>query len=635
MLAKEKEVGSFLETPAVVCTTVPQSTFAAPLSPLFGRYRILSSLGAGGMGEVYRAHDDKLGRDVALKTLPASFARDSERLARFRREARTLALLNHPNIASIYGVEESGSVECLVLELVDGENLRGPLPLDRALEYARQVAEGLEAAHEQGIIHRDLKPANVKVTPKGRVKILDFGLAKAILGPEANRDLSNTATVSVYDTVAGHILGTPGYMSPEQTRGQAVDVRTDIWAFGCLLYELLTGKRAFQGKSQVETVEAVLEREPDWQALPGKTPASICDLLRKCLQKDGTRRLSSIGDARSTIEKTQRRQNLWLPIAIAAALAVLLAGGATLWFRNPTGMSDRSQWLPITKFPDSVSQPAFSPDGRMVAFLRSDSTFIGSGQLYVKMLPDGDPVQLTHDNVIKMHPVFSPDGTRIAYTTYFDQEFAWDTWVIPALGGEPQRWLKNASGLMWTGPGRVLFSEIKGGLHMGIVAAGEDREGAREVYVPAEQPSMAHRSYMSPDGRWVLLAEMDPDHYWLPCRVVPADGSSRGRRVGPQGGGCTSGAWSPDGKWMYLTSNAVGANHIWRERFADGRVEQVTSRRKGSPWRPMAAPLSRRWRCKAPRYGFTMLRGSAAFRSKAMRVSRSSHPMAKSCCTAS
>jgi serine/threonine protein kinase len=530
------------------------------------------------MGEVYRAHDSKLGRDVAIKTLPAAFARDSERLARFRREARTLASLNHPNIAAIYGLEESGDVDCLVLELVEGENLRGPLPVDRALDYARQVADGLEAAHDKGIIHRDLKPANVKVTPKGQVKVLDFGLAKAIWGPEGNRDLSQaSATMTSEQTLAGHILGTPGYMSPEQTRGQAVDGRTDIWAFGCLLYELLTGKRAFHGESHQDTVAAVLEWEPDWQALPAKTPAGIRDLLRQCLQKDAGRRLSTIGEARRTIEKAQRGGNRWLAGAVVAALLVLLSAGAALWFRNRSIVLDRSQWVQITKFPDSVSQPALSPDGRMLTFLRSDSTFLGPGQIYVKSLPDGEPVQLTHDSVLKFGPTFSPDGAEIAYSTYSDRTFSYDTSLVPTMGGEPQPWLKNASGLGWIGPREILFSEVKMGIHMGIVAAGEDRMGAHDVYLPAEEPSMAHRSYLSPDRKWVLLAEMDPDHLWLPCRVVPSDGRSTGRRVGPSGGGCTSGAWSPDGKWIYMTSNAVEANHIWRQRFPDGPPEQVTS----------------------------------------------------------
>jgi serine/threonine protein kinase len=219
-------------------------------------------------------------------------------MARFRREARTLASLNHPNIAAIYGLEESGDVDCLVMELVEGETLRGPLPIEKALNYAGQVADALEAAHDKGIIHRDLKPANVKVTPQGRAKVLDFGLAKAIWGPEGNQDLSQLTTVTGVETLAGNIVGTPGYMSPEQARGSDVDKRTDIVAFGCLLYELLTGKRAFQGETVSETIAAVLEREPDWQALPAKTPAKIRELLRQCLQKDAGHRLQTIADAR-------------------------------------------------------------------------------------------------------------------------------------------------------------------------------------------------------------------------------------------------------------------------------------------------------------------------------------------------
>ena len=255
LLAKEVEAGSFLETPAIKDTAI-----GAAVGREFGPYRILSPLGTGGMGEVYRAHDSKLGRDVAIKTLPRAFARDPERLARFRREARTLASLNHPNIGAIYGLEESGDVDCLVLELVEGETLRGPLPIERALDYARQVAEALEAAHDKGIIHRDLKPANVKVTPQGRVKVLDFGLAKAVWGLEQNHDLSQTSDVTTIETLAGRIVGTPGYMSPEQARGKDVDRRADIWAFGCLLYELLAGKRAFRGETKRKRLR------PCWKA---------------------------------------------------------------------------------------------------------------------------------------------------------------------------------------------------------------------------------------------------------------------------------------------------------------------------------------------------------------------------------
>ncbi len=321
----------------------------------------------------------------------------------------------------------------------------------------------------------------------------------------------------------------------------------------------------------------MLEREPDWQALPAKTPAKIRELLRQCLRKDANRRLSNIADARKTIEQAQRGWNRRRVAAVAAAGLAMVAIGAVLWLRGSAHPTDQSQWVQLTKFPDSVSQPALSPDGRMVTFIRGPATFVGRGQIYVKLLPDGEPVQITHDTLSKMGPAFSPDGSRIAYTTYMHQGFNWDTWVIPTLGGEPQLWLKNASGLVWTGPRQVLFSEIKMGVHMGIVAAQESRMGARDVYLPTSEPSMGHRSYLSPDGRWVLVVEMDQDHLWLPCRLIPADGSSLGRQVGPQTGGCTFAAWSPDGRWMYFTANPGGANHIWRQRFPDGSLEQITS----------------------------------------------------------
>ena len=262
------------------------------------------------MGEVYRARDTKLGRDVALKTLPASFATDPERLARFEREARTLAALNHPHIAQIYGFERSGETCALVMELVEGDDLsariaRGPLPLDDALAIARQIAEALEAAHEQGIVHRDLKPANIKVRTDGTVKVLDFGLAKAMepAGAAAAQVSQSPTITTPAMTVAGMILGTAAYMSPEQARGKVVDKRADIWAFGVVLFEMLTGRRAFAGDDVSVTLAAVIMNEPDWRALPASTPASLRLLLMRCLKKDPKARLRDIGDARLQIDE--------------------------------------------------------------------------------------------------------------------------------------------------------------------------------------------------------------------------------------------------------------------------------------------------------------------------------------------
>src|SRR5712671_2466233 len=301
---------------------IPSGLLSGPYNPRqlaltpgtrLGPYEILSALGAGGMGEVYRAHDTKLNRDVALKILPDAFASDPDRLARFTREAQTLAALNHPHIAHIHGLEDAGGVRALVMELVEGEDLaerigRGPIPLDEALPIARQIAEALEAAHEQGIIHRDLKPANIKVRADGGVKVLDFGLAKAmdpLSSSSAAAALANSPTITspAVMTAAGIILGTAAYMSPEQARGKVVDKRTDLWAFGCVLYEMLTGMRPFGGDDVTDTIAAVIRADPDWSKLRADTPAAIRRLLRRCLEKDRMRRLPDAADARLEIDE--------------------------------------------------------------------------------------------------------------------------------------------------------------------------------------------------------------------------------------------------------------------------------------------------------------------------------------------
>jgi len=325
LLSMDGAHASFLEHPAVdansadnairppAATAVthqngqgPQPSWESLIGRQYGPYRILSLLGAGGMGEVYRAHDGKLDRDVAIKMLPAEFARDPVRLARFRREARVLASLNHSNIAAIYGLEEAAEGDYLVLELVEGEQLRGPLPVRLAIDLACQVAEALEAAHQHGIVHRDLKPANVKLTLDGRVKVLDFGLAKAIAGGEPAPMVASQVPLAGDRSVTGSVFGTPGYMSPEQARGEAVDQRTDIWAFGCLLYELLTGRRAFDSATVSDTLTAVLEREPDWLALSEDTPATLRDLMKRCLQKEAGAREASMAQVRDALLGLQR-----------------------------------------------------------------------------------------------------------------------------------------------------------------------------------------------------------------------------------------------------------------------------------------------------------------------------------------
>src|SRR5712692_4435993 len=274
-----------------------------------GRYEIRSQLGAGGMGEVYLARDEKLNRDVAIKILPEAFAQDSDRLARFKREAQVLASLNHPNIASIYGLEESNGFMALAMELVEGPTLAdrlatGAIPIDEALAIARQIAAALEAAHERGIIHRDIKPANVKVTDDATVKVLDFGLAKVFVDEVPDADLSHSPTL-MKGTQAGMILGTAAYMSPEQAKGKAVDKRSDIWSFGCVLFEMLTGKQSFSGETLTDILASVVRAEPDWILLPVSTPEVIRRLLRRSLTKDPKQRLRDVGEARIMIESFQ------------------------------------------------------------------------------------------------------------------------------------------------------------------------------------------------------------------------------------------------------------------------------------------------------------------------------------------
>jgi len=549
-----------------------------------GAFELRALIGRGGMGEVYRAHDTKLGREVAIKVLPGAFTADPARLASFEREARVLASLNHPHIAAIHGVEECDGIRGLVLELVEGETLadvlrrsrtseRSGLRLQEALGYAHQIAEALEAAHLKGITHRDLKPANIAITADGVVKLLDFGIAKVVIGDGPGSDLSRATQATIEATRAGLVAGTPGYMSPEQARGKPVDKRSDIWAFGCVLYEMLSSRRAFEGEAPSDTIAAILDRDPDWSRLPRDTPRKVRRLIQRCLEKDREQRLGGIADARLELEHVVRPvSRLWVAAAAATAAIVITSAALTLLRdRHPPGPDE---WVQLTRFSDSVGQPAVSREGKMLAFVRGPTNFSTSGEVYVKALPDGEAVQLTHDGMIKMSPVFSPDGARIAYTVLDGGR--WDTWQVPLISGQAGPWLENASGLTWTAGNRLVFSEIKNtNIHMAIVTSQEDRAEARDVYVPERVSSMAHRSYVSPDGQSALIVEM-ANGRWIPCRLVSMDGGAPGRQVGPPGAGCTFAAWAPDGKWIYLSSSAGGGSHIWRQRFPAGAPEQIT-----------------------------------------------------------
>ena len=593
LLASNERAKSFLEAPAFVCDDPARDQASRTMEGRrLGVYQVQDLLGAGGMGEVYRARDTKLERDVALKFLPHAFTRDPERIARFEREARLLAALNHPNIGAIYGFEDAEGLRFLVLELVDGHTLahtladvsrqrsQGPgLPIHDALRIAQQIAHALDIAHEKGIIHRDLKPANVTMTPDGVVKVLDFGLAKAA-GDGSTPDRAHSPTKTARHTSDGAVMGTPGYMSPEQARGQVVDKRTDIWAFGCVLYEMLTGRAAFMGATGSDTIVAVLGSEPDWDALPRKTPASVRLLLQRCLDKDPKRRLRDLGDVRLEIDEVAPAARLQSP-AYRAALPmvltfVLLAVAAGLFYlvKQTSRVTSPSEYVQLTNFTDSANSPSLSPDGRMVTFKRGGTSFLSAGQIFVKLLPNGESVPLTNSAGRKFGPVFTPDGSRVAYSQVDSGK--WDTWSVPVLGGQPASFLPNASGLTWIDDRRVLFSEIKTGIHMGIVTATDNRADVRDIYIQPDEHAMAHYSYASPDRKWILVVEMSGAHaFTQPCRLVPFDGNSAGREVGPRGT-CLSAGWSPDGRWMYFSAVVGGSSHLWRQKFPDGAPEQIT-----------------------------------------------------------
>jgi len=439
-------------------------------------YRITARLGQGGMGAVYRATDTKLHREVAIKVLPESFAQDKERLARFDREAKALAALNHPNIAGIFGIEQSGHSQALVLELVEGEDLserlkRGALSVDEALNVCRQIAEALEAAHEKGIIHRDLKPGNVKLTADGKVKVLDFGLAKALVTDSSATGPADSLspTITAESTLPGTLLGTAGYMSPEQARGKAVDKRSDIWSFGCVLYECLTGRRAFQGEDTSETLAAIIKGEPDWSQLPERVPPLLKGVLRQCLQKDPRHRWRDLADVRIAIETAREASAaatprtpppsrgaglgwlLWAATAVLAiALAVVLWGG----LGSPRENRWTGEWL---GGPDVALVPSISTNGQMVAFI---AMVDGLTQIAVMKPESGNYQVLTKDRTQGgiVGIAWSADSTRIYYARYLDSPRG--IYSVPVFGGEERLVRADAQGPAVLRDGSLLIVQL-------------------------------------------------------------------------------------------------------------------------------------------------------------------------------
>ena len=443
-------------------------------------YTITEKIGQGGMGEVYRATDTKLKRDVALKVLPQSFTQDPQRMTRFTREAQVLASLNHPNIGAIHGLEEEGGVRALVLELIEGEDLsehiaKGPIPLEEALKIALQIAEAVEAAHEKGIIHRDLKPANVKITPEGQVKVLDFGLAKALEeGPTRSPDMTQSPTLTMQATQAGIILGTAAYMSPEQARGIPADVRSDIWGFGVILFEMLTARKAFQGEDITLTLASVVKEEPEWDLLP-KEASSLRRVLARCLAKEPRARFHHIADVRIAIEESLAEPSTrdvsrkmaatsrsfpplaWLPVML---VAVLLAVWLTYTWKpepEPVPPLTASLRFEAESRPTRDGYLALSPDGERLAFVTPSR--IDGARVWIRSMRDGTQQPIAGTEGAE-RPFWSPDGSRIGYFAKSQ------LWVVPAAGGPSNR-LASATfstGASWNGEGAILYSPSRGAL---------------------------------------------------------------------------------------------------------------------------------------------------------------------------
>jgi serine/threonine protein kinase len=491
-------------------------------------YEITSLLGKGGMGEVYQAKDLKLGRDVAIKVLPEEFAKDADRVARFQREAKLLASLNHPNIAAIHGLEESDGTHFLVLELIEGDSLAdrikaGAIPVEESLKLALQIAEALEAAHEKGVIHRDLKPANIKVTPDGKVKVLDFGLAKAFAGDHADLNLSNSPTLSHMATQQGVILGTAAYMSPEQAKGRTVDKRADIWAFGAVLFEMLTGRQLFTGETVSETLAAVLMREPDFSKLPQNLHPKILEALKRCLEKEARNRYSGISDARVDIQdaladpsgvlvkpvtavEPRKKVRVGLSWVAAALVLGLIIAGVAVWKlkpQEPKRVMSFEYELPagrqFNKNPAGAVQYqlAVSPDGSQLIYSTTDGLYLRSmDTLNARLIPGTGKDSYS--------PFFSPDGQWIGYFSQSEQKLK----KVAVSGGAPVVLCDTGAVIAtpsWDSEEAILYTDITSGI-MRVPANG----GTPETLVKGSLADTTKGGFptapqMLPDGKTLLF----------------------------------------------------------------------------------------------------------------------------------
>jgi Tol biopolymer transport system component len=576
-----------------------------------GAYEVLALVGTGGMGEVYRARDLRLDRHVALKILPETFARDPERLARFEREAKMLAALNHPHIAQIYGIEAPDGRKALVMELVEGETLadrlaKGAMPLAEARRVARQIAEALEAAHEKGIVHRDLKPANVKIGADDTVKVLDFGLAKSS-DADAATPHSDTMT-SPAVTMQGVILGTAAYMSPEQARGKAVDKRSDIWAFGCVLYEMLTGQLAFAAASVTDTLSAITRDEPDWRLLPPDMPVDVTTLLKRCLHKDVSYRLRDIGEARILLSETRpfgtdavaraSYPGRWWALAAAVALIAALGGYFAGQRRIDPTTPLTTSFAQLTDQPGFERQPTISPDGRSVVFV-SDAR--GNADLYLLRVGGRNTVLLTADSDAEDYaPAFSRDGNRIAFRS---ERGNGGIFVMDATGESVRRVSDFGFDPHWSPDGTSLVVAEE------AIVDPMSRTSQSELWVIDVSTGARRRvasadavaGKWSPGGRRIAYWARDRETGNRDLYTVASDGSEADApiRVTNDAWVDWGPTWSPDGALLYFASNRGGTMNLWRVAVdetsggARGEPEAITTPTAWSGWFEVTADGTR------------------------------------------
>jgi len=573
-------------------------------------YRITAKLGEGGMGEVYRATDTKLDREVAIKVLPAAFTEDKERLARFEREAKLLAQLQHPNIASIFGIEDDHGTKALIMELVEGPTLaerleQGALPLDESLSLAKQIAEALEEAHEKGIVHRDLKPQNVKASKEGRVKVLDFGLAKAMdpmgaaSGAASASQLAASPTLTLGATVQGVILGTAAYMAPEQAKGMAVDKRGDIWAFGVVLYEMLSGTKLFDAPTVPETLAQVLMRAPDLEALPASTPPALRRLLRRCLERAPKNRLHDIADARLVIDdliagkvepgaeavaaaspaggSRALRLAALGAIVVAAAAGFVVGRGGNAPAATETRPVRALSFRKLTFRPGFEANPRLSPDGRSL-FYQAEREGGGDSDIFFVPVGGKRPIDLTADSKENdWWPAVSPDGETIAFRSERD---GGGIYLMGTTGESPRRLIDDCFDPEWSPDGsRIVCTTNPAGDPFDRSGRGRLRVVELTTGAVSELTSEgdAAAPAWSPDGRWIaawgLRAEGGQRDLWL----VPAKGGER-RELTSDAAFDWNPVWSADSAWLYFLSDRGGLPNLWRLR-----IDGATGRAVGEP----------------------------------------------------